>query len=109
MTFVAASTPRKCRDAAAAEALRRAEQQIADVIRADLAQLAEAERLLRQMVAVARYKGYIGNSNGLPHAAALNSLWSRLRTDADLAQGTVRIEGLIGAANALALLDRETG
>src|SRR5688572_15625648 len=55
LTFVGPSTVRKARDAAAAEALRRAEEQIANTIRTDLAQVGEAERVLRQMVSLARF------------------------------------------------------
>jgi hypothetical protein len=108
VTFPAHSSPRKARDAAVADALRRAEEITSDLIRADWGQINEAERLIRQMVTLARYKGYLDmSSEGLAFNEYVHFVWTRFHADADLAQGAVRVTSTVGLPNALALLGRE--
>jgi hypothetical protein len=107
-SFLGGTSPRKVRDAAAAEALRRAEETVSGVLRADVAQLDEAARLVRQMVAMARRKGLIESAAGAAsHSEAVNAIWAAFLRDPDLAAAATRVNGLAGAHNALFLLGRE--
>jgi hypothetical protein len=108
LSFLGTPNSRKLRDAAAADALRRAEEIVSGVLRADAAQLEEAGRLMRQMVAVAQLRGLLNAAHdGATHSDAVNAIWSAFLRDADLAPGTARVTGLVGAHNALFLLSRE--
>lgn len=108
LSFISTPNPRKLRDAAAAEALRRAEETVSGVLRADAMQLEEAGRLMRQMMAVALRRGLLETAAGATtHSEAVNAIWSALTCDADLAPGATRVVGLVGAHNAFFLLSRE--
>jgi hypothetical protein len=108
LTFLTMPNPRKLRDAAAAEALRHAEEVVTAALRADAAQFDEAGRLVRQMVAVAQLRGLLAAAAGAStHSEAVNAIWSAFLRDADLAPGATRVAGLVGAHNALFLLSRE--
>lgn len=108
LSFIGGTSPRKLREAAAAEALRRAEETVSNVLRADVAQLDEAARLVRQMVAIAQRKGVLGEAAGASnHSEAVNAIWAAFLRDPDLAAGAMRVNGLAGAHNALFLLSRE--
>lgn len=108
LSFLSTPSPRKLRDAAAAEALRHAEEIVTTVLRADTAQLDEAGRLVRQMVAVAQLRGLLAAASGAStHSEAVNAIWSAFLRDSDLAPGATRVTGLVGAHNALFLLSRE--
>jgi hypothetical protein len=100
VTFAGRTTPRKVRDAVSAGVLRKAEDLIADAARNPAAQFAEAERLIRQMTAVARRKGIFDSPESPP------ALWSKLEEDAELAAVAVHVVGLVGAGDAQILLDR---
>lgn len=108
MSAPGTSAPRRLRDFAAAEALRRAEELVSGAMRQDVAQLQDAEGVMRQMVVVAHYKGYLDvGATDVHRTDALQLLWSRFLADADLIQGAVRVSGLVGLPTAFALLDRE--
>jgi hypothetical protein len=108
ITFITASNSRKARDAAAADALRRAEMLITDLLRDDLVKIHEAERILQQIVAVASYKGYLNIPNGsIAQGDFVGQVWGCVSRDSDLAQGAVNVTALVGFPNALALLGRE--
>lgn len=108
LTFLGAPNPRKLRDAAAAEALRRAEEIVSNTLRSDAAQIEEAGRLMRQMVAVAQLRGLLRAAAGAStHSEAVNAIWSAFLRDPELAPGAARVNGLAGAHNALFLLSRE--
>lgn len=107
MIFSGRPTARKVKDASAAEVLRKAEELISNAIRDDVARLAEGERLTRQIVAVAQRKGLIPavpNIHG--HTEMLNAVWHAMAADQDLSLATTHLAGLIGAQDALILLDR---
>jgi len=99
------TTPRKIREAAATEALRKAGALVADSIRGSEAQFAEAERLVRQLVVVAERKGLLAATPGTP-TQQLVTLWNAIRNDAELGAIATHVAGLAGPESALILLDR---
>lgn len=108
LSFVNPPSPRRLRDAAAAEALRRAEETVNGVIRGDVGQLEEAARLLRQMMAIAQRKGVLSAALGATtHSEVVNAIWAAFLRDAELAPGATRVTGLAGPLNALFLVSRE--
>jgi hypothetical protein len=108
LSFLSTPNARKLRDAAAAEALRRAEEIVTAVLRADTAQIDDAGRLMRQMVAVAQRRSLLAAASGsTTHNEAVNAIWSAFLHDAELSPGATRVIGLVGAHNALFLLSRE--
>lgn len=108
VTFITAPNSRKARDAAAADALRRAEVLIVDLLRDDLMKIRDAEQILRQIIAVANYKGYLKIGNGsMTYGDFVVQVWKWISEDSDLAQGAVNVTALVGFPNALALLGRE--
>lgn len=106
--FQGRSTLRKIREASAAQVLRQAAELASTAIRGDRERVIEAERICRQLVAVARAKGLMTESAGAgqDHAETLRARWRTLSVDPDLAAGTVNVEGLVGPADALIILDR---
>jgi hypothetical protein len=107
LSFIGAPTARKVRDAAAAEALRRAEETVSNTLRPDLAQIDEARRLMRQMVAVAAQRGFFGAPGAPTHSDQVHAIWSAFQRDSDLGAGATRVAALAGPHNALILLGRE--
>jgi len=100
-------TPRKVREAVAADSLKRAEGIAADAIRGDSARIAEGERLARQLVAIAEQKGIIKRfSAEEDHTTMLTGIWSEISLDPDLMAGATALKGLVGFRDALILVDR---
>ncbi|MBF0107968.1 MAG: hypothetical protein HQL76_02160 [Magnetococcales bacterium] len=107
IVFHGRPTARKIRDATAAAALREASGIIPPVIEEDKTRFDGAERLGRQLVALARAKGIpTAQSNIFDHTERLKILWQLFRNDPDIAPGTVTMEGLVGPHDALVILDR---
>jgi hypothetical protein len=107
IVFGGRATSRKVREASAADVLRQAEAAVSDAIRGDVAQMAEGERLARQIAAVAVRKGLweaAGGAGG--HSQRLMALWQAMGADPELGNAVVRLTGLVGLPSALALLDR---
>jgi hypothetical protein len=98
---------RKVKDAYAADLLRTAEGHVASAISAPAAQIAEAERLTRQLVTLARRKGLIPpETGGGSLSERLNDIWQRMMADPELAGATSHVAGLVGNQDSLILLDR---
>jgi hypothetical protein len=107
VSFYGRATLRKIKDAAAAAALRAATDLIFSTIQADISKIAEAERRGRQIIALAKAKGFsLLLPNRPDRADALKTLWRSLATDSDIGPGTVNVEGLVGPSDALIVLDR---
>jgi len=98
VTFSGRTTPRKIRDAIAADVLRRADEQMVNAISNAAAQFAEADRLIRQLLPVAIKKGLIGSS--------ATASWSSIENDPDLGAIATHVIGLVGRGDALVLLGR---
>jgi len=107
LEFAGRKTVRKVRDAVAAESLRRAEGVASDAIRGHAAQIAEGEKLARQLVALSEQKGIIQRYSGAnDQTAMLTGIWSAMSEDPDLVGGTTALKGLVGFRDALILVDR---
>lgn len=108
MAFTTRTTTRMIKEAAAAEALRRAADVITQAISGDAARVAEGEKLMRQILAVAQRNG-ISNVTAYgeyTHSDMVKAIWKAMTEDPDLGGATTRLEGLVGANDALVLLDR---
>lgn len=101
------STPRKLRDAAAADVLRRAESAVSGAVRADAERVAEASRMIRQVATLAAWKGILpGADSSGTHSERLQAAWIAVSTDPDTAGAALHVAGLVGGQDALILLDR---
>jgi hypothetical protein len=106
IVFSGRMTVRKIRDGISADVLRKADETISAAIRAPEAQIAEGERLTRQVVALAIRKGLIQQGTPSGHDEMLKEIWRRMSLDPELGPVTTHIIGLVGAYDALILLDR---
>jgi len=107
--FHGRSTIRKIREAAVGYVLRQTGDLVSIAIEKDRERIAEAVRMTRQVVAVAKAKGLIQQvPRGDDLTNMLKALWQTLSTDADLSPGKVNVEGLVGPYDALIVLDRIT-
>lgn len=101
------ATRRKVQEATASEILRRAQTSISDAIRMTVTQFQEAEKLVRQIVAVAGRKGLLLEPDPNNHGEWLKVSWQSIENDPDLAAAAVHVAGLIGRVDTLAVFDRE--
>lgn len=108
MAFSTRTTTRKVKEAAAADVLRKAAEVILEAIAADAARVAEGEKLMRQILAVAQLKGIsqVPIHSAYTHSDMLKAIWRAMTDDPDLGGGATRLEGLVGINDALILLDR---
>ena len=105
--FLAKPTKRKMVEAAASAAIRQATRLISNMLQEEIARFAEAERLVRQLIAIGKAKGLLQQipENG-NHTETLKNIWRMISLDPDIAPGAVNVEGLVGPYDALILLDR---
>jgi len=107
LEFAGRKTTRKVKEAVATESLRRAEGLASDAIRGYADQIAEGEKLARQLVALSEQKGIIQKFSGASnHSAMLTGIWSAMSEYPDLVGGTTSLKGLVGFGDALILVDR---
>lgn len=100
-------TGRKIKEATAADVLRRGGDIVSNVICKDNERIAEATRMNRQLVALAKAKGLIRElPSGENYTEILKALWRTLASDPDISPGTTNVEGLVGPNDALIILDR---
>jgi hypothetical protein len=100
-------TPRKLRDAAASLALQRCDKLLNDLTAERRAAFAEAERIARQIVAVADAKGIIERCRLTPgHQAQLECIRQELMRDPDLAGLFAHLTSLVGRFDVLVVIDR---
>lgn len=105
--FHGRATGRKIREAAGAYVLRQTGDLVSSVIQKDRERVAEAERLTRQLVALAKAKGLIQElPSGDNCTGMLKAIWRGMSADAELSPGTVSVEGVVGLHDALIILDR---
>ena len=107
--FHGRATGRKIRGATAAFVLRQASDLISCAIQKDSERIAEAERLARQLVTLAKAKGSIRGLPGEGSSTAadkLRAVWRIMSADPMLSPGTQNVEGLVGPYDALIILDR---
>lgn len=100
-------TGRKIKEATAADVLRHVGELVSNVIHQDRERVAEAKRLGRQLVALAKTKGLICElPSGEQYTEMLKVMWRTLSSDPDISPGSVNVEGLVGPHDALIILDR---
>lgn len=101
------TTRRKISTAAAAYVVQEISNLIANITQNDNERLAEAERLTRQLVSIAKSKGLIQELPGGDNFTdILKVIWRKMSADLDLSPGVVNVEGLLGPSDALIILDR---
>lgn len=97
---------RRAREALAAETLKQAIDLVENFVAADRKQQATASELLRQVVAMAIFKGIAGleptNGNGLNIAQS----WKTVASDPEFAPTCAHVVGIVGAYNAYILFDK---
>ena len=100
-------TKKKVKEATASKVLHEAGDLISNVIRKDSERVTEAERMCRQLVALAMAKGLIRvPSEDRDHTEDLRVLWQALAADTEIGIGTRNMEGLVGPHDVLIVLDR---
>lgn len=100
-------TRRKIREATAAHLIRQTSELVTNIIQRDQERFAEGERLIRQLVSIAKAKGLIQELlTNDSSTEALRSIWKALLTDPDLSAGVVNVEGLVGPYDSLIILKR---
>jgi hypothetical protein len=98
---------RKIKEATAVHVLRQVDDLISNVIHKDTERVAEAKRMTRQLVALAKAKGLIQEfPSDDNHTEVLKAMWRTLSSDPDISPGIINVEGLIGPQDALIVLDR---
>ncbi len=97
---------RRAREALAAETLRQAIELVGNFVAADREQQAKAAELLRQVLAMAIFKGIVSlkPTNGNSHY--ISQSWNAVASDQDFAPTCVHVVGLVGAYNAYILFDK---
>ena len=98
---------RKIVEAAVTFSLRQASSLVSDFLQKEVDRVSDAERMMRQLIAMAKAKGLIQQiPSDNDHTEALKLIWRTLSDDPEIAPGTVNVEGLIGPHDALIILDR---
>lgn len=101
------SSKRKIVEAAITFSLRKASSLVLDFLQKEVDRVSDAERMMRQLLAMAKAKGLIQQiPNGSDHTEVLKFIWLTLSGDPELAPGTINVEGLVGPHDALIVLDR---
>lgn len=98
---------RKIREAAATDMLKRASDLVTSAVQGDGNRIDEAQRVARQLIALARFKGLIpaGRPDGDP-IENVKAVWNNMQTDQEIGQGAAHLIGLVGPHDALIVLDR---
>jgi hypothetical protein len=87
--------------------LRQASSLVSGLLQKEVDRVSDAERMMRQLVAMAKAKGLIHQiPTGNNHTVVLKFIWRTLSGDPEIAPGTTNVVGLVGPHNALIVLDR---
>lgn len=98
---------RRAREAAAAESLQRGNDVLQALVGERRAVFDEAERIARQLLAVAALKGLLpASDDGRSWQQSLLRLRDEIASDLGLATAHAHLVGLVGATDALVFLDR---
>lgn len=107
VAIVGRPTIRKIEEGTASVALQRSNELLHAAIAEREAAFQEAERVSRQVVAVAQVKGFVAAcQDGRSHQAFLECLRERIAADTDLAGIYVHLSALVGRTDVLVFLDR---
>ena len=103
-------TRRKIHEATASLALQRGSDILHAVIAERQAAFQDAERISRQVLAVAQAKGILGADHDAgPRHAYLARLQQQIAADPDLASAHAHLQALVGTTDTLILFDRALG
>lgn len=98
---------RKIMDLAAVDTLKEANELINNLLKGPLAQINEAERLMRQILPLAEKKGLVYQvDNPSDHSMLLHKIWVQIQNDPELAAVALHIKGLVGNNDSFIILDR---
>lgn len=101
------ATPRKMQEATASMVLQRGNDLLHNVIAERRTTYQDAERISRQMMAVAEAKGLVrACDDGRPHQQFLACLQQKIAEDANMASAYAHLLGLVGKTDILVFLDR---
>jgi hypothetical protein len=100
------SSKRKIVEAAITFSLRQSSRLVSDLLQKEVDRVSDAERMMRQLIALAMAKGLIQQVPNGDHTEVLKSIWHTLSSDPEIAPGTINVEGLVGPHDALIILDR---
>jgi hypothetical protein len=101
------SSRRKIVEAAVTFSLRQSSKLVSDLISIEVNRISDAERIMRQLLALAKAKGLnLQIPDNVNHTEVLRYIWRALSDDPEIAPGTVNVEGLVGPHDALIILDR---
>jgi hypothetical protein len=107
INFKGRATKRKIREATASQSIRQAVDIVTGSIQKDVERVNEAERIVRQLVSIAKSKGLVTElPRGKNFTTMLRLTWQKMSSDQVLSQGTVSVEGLVGPNDAFLILDR---
>jgi len=116
LTFRGRPTRSRILNAAAVSSMQRATELVAHVVRETRSRFAEAEALGMQIIALAKFKDLtppeaVARDRALvtmggDRQPLLRDLWQKLLATPELTNAAVRLEGLVGLADALVILDR---
>lgn len=101
-----ASSRSKARTAIALDIIQQATDVIFKFIEKDSARFAEAERIMSQLLSLARSKGLIPHELSQTDSDALKFYWKKISTSDELVTGVTSIEGLVGINDALIIFNR---
>lgn len=100
-------TKRKITEATASHVLQLVGDLVSNVIHKDRERVAEARRLSRQLVTLAKAKKLISElPSGENYTGMLKSIWQTLCSDPEISPGAINVEGIVGPHDALIILDR---
>ena len=98
---------RKIIEAATTFSLRQAATLISGFLQKEVDRVSDAERMMRQLIAMAKAKSLIPQIlHGKNHSEELKLIWRTLASDPEIAPGIINVEGLVGPHDALIVLDR---
>lgn len=108
IVFTGKPTPRKVRDATASLALQRANQLVHDIIAERRAVFQEADRLARQVIAVAQANGIVDQCKAASpnHPSFLLCVQKTIQADPNLVSVYTHLIALVGKVDVLIVLDR---
>ena len=106
ISFAGRPTTRKIQDGVGSLVVQRGSDLLHGVVAEREATFQEAERMSKQIIAVADAKGLLGAANGHTHQAMLQSLQDQIAGYQDLASVYVHLISLVGKTDVLVFLDR---
>lgn len=96
----------KVKQIAALHILKQATDTVFSLIQKDADRVTESEKIMNQILSVAKAKGLIKDIPDDRPTEILKAWWTQLSNDHDVAPGVISIEGLVGPHDSWILFDR---